>query len=693
MRAGLHFPQVALAILTAHAVTSVSFAGEVSFDFSMEQSAFEMTTFGGGDVIFWPGGTSCFEEGLPDLPSIARTFVIPCGTTAFDAEVEILSSARLDGMYDILPVRSVPLNSVPGPLLRNPSVYSTSSDFPASPLISVQNGTRTGFRLATVQFTPFSYNPVSGSLTCVTEARVTLRWSDDPSVPVLALTDAQIDNASGILANIVANPQDLTARRPSVQDNGPGTDWSSWVVISSSIHQSALQPLVDHRNATGLTAEFVSTEWIYANYTGYDTQEQIRNYIKDAYQNHGLMYVLIVGDWGETQRISSLNVGGSTTLNETSDLYYSDMDGTWDLDGDHLYGENSDGINYYSDVAVGRFSTNLTNLVQNMVDKTIEYETISPAGSWRTRALLCGAGLWPEYGYWGRFVCDSICERIPSSWVETKLYEYASGSHPTNQIDVINEGVSYVSPQGHGFSSGIYWYYAPTSMITAGLINGMTNWGMFPVFHSIACLAGQLSVTNCCAERLMNSTTGGAVAVMFNSNNGYGAPPSMGPSEHLEVHFANQMFVYGIQRVGDMQAAAKDAFKAAGGMSMQNWVIQENNMLGDPALLFITNQTGIEGGSGSVAAGPVLSGASPNPANGSFSVSWTLPTAGPATLSIYDTAGRLVRSAVPDPSALSGTMSFDGTDSSGSPLAAGCYLLRLDSSSGSAVSSMVYIGR
>lgn len=686
-------PRITLAAAVSaclSALPATASAGVTSFDFSLHAGSFEMVEYEGGDAVCWPGGRSCFPEGQPDLPAMARTFVIPQGASAVDASIEIISETRLDGIYDILPVRSVPLGSDPGPFLRDPGVYMGGEAFPASNVVSIETGTRTGFRLATVQFTPFTYDPASGSVTCVTQARVTLRWDDDPAADTFSLGAMQVGNAESILSGIVSNPEDLASCRPSVR--GGGTDWSSWVVIAPAALESTLEPLVTHRNSSGMTAGFVSTEWIYSSYTGYDTQEQIRNYIKDAYLNHGLMYALIVGDWGPTQRISSLNIGGGTTLNETADLYYSDLDGTWDADGDHLYGENTDGINYYSDIAVGRFSTDLTAQVATMVQKTIEYETVSPAGSWSTRALLCGAGLWPEYDYWGRFVCDSICKRIPTSWVETKLYEYSSGSHPDNQVDVINEGVSYVSPQGHGFSSGVYWYYAPTSMITAGLINQMTNWGMFPVFHSIACLAGQLSVSNCSAERLMNSTIGGAVAVMFNSNNGYGAPPSMGPSEYLEVHFSNQMFVQGVQRVGDMQAAAKDAFKAAGGMSMQNWVLQENNYLGDPALLFVSNQTGIGGGT----PGPglrVASGISPNPASGPFSVHWSMPEPAGFTLSVFDVSGRLVRTISQEASTASGTTALDGLSDAGSPMASGCYLVRLDTAAGSSSSSMVYLGR
>lgn len=680
---GIAFSLAASLLLAATAV-----GGEIVFDYSLSLDDVRIDRFEAGSVLSFPDGVVCFEEGMPNLPGVSYCFVIPQGTTVTGAELEVLSETALDGRYDILPVRVTAISQAPGPFFYDETIYLGEEAFPSSQVISTCSGNRTGFRLGSVLFTPFRYSPLTGELSVITSARVTMRYEDDASVPLLRLTPAQVEGAMDVLQNIVRNPGDLPSFAPA--DDNPNTLWSTWVCISASTNQSTLMPLVNHRASHGMSAEFVSVEWITSNYTGYDTQEKIRNYLKDAFNNHGLQYALIVGDWGNTQRVSKLNVGGET-LNETTDLYYSDLDGTWDADGDHQYGENTDGLDYYSDISVGRFSTNTISQIQSMVNRTVEYETVSPSGSWRTSALLAGAGLWPEYGYWGSFVCDSISKRIPGPWTEYKLYENSSG-HPNNQITILNQGVSYAPMQGHGYSSGVYWYYSPTNMITNSNYTQLTNWGKFPVFHSIACLAGQLSVNGCIAERLMFCTTGGAIAVCFNSNNGIGTPPAMGPSEHLEVHFANQMFTYAVPRVGDMQAAAKDAFKAAGGMTYQNWVLQENNCLGDPATLFIIYQTGIEDGSSGPGAAPALGPAWPNPSHGSFSMTWSTPASSGFTAGLYDLSGRLVRSLDGTASAgSSGTLYFDGLDGAGAPLSPGCYFVRLDSESGSAVSRVVVL--
>jgi hypothetical protein len=525
-------------------------------------------------------------------------------------------------------------------------------------------------------------------LRIITEAEIVLHYSDDPMFPAFQLTRGQVDHASALLSHFVTNPEDLAAYAPALR---PESDaWPVWVAVGAESFASVLQPLVDHRNAAGMQSEFVSLEWIYDNYSGWDTQEQIRNYLQDSFLDRGLQYALLIGDWGPTQRISSLMVGSdSLVLNETTDLYYSDLTRMWDGDGDHLYGENSDWIDYYADITVGRFSSDNPNHIQTMVNKTIAYETQSDQGQWRTTALLCGAGLWPDVepdGYWGSFICDSISNRIPGDWTQHKLYETWDG-HPTNQIDLLNQGASYVSDQGHGNSGGVYWLYEPGVMITNQNYTGLENNGRLTILHSMACNPGQLSVNGCSAERLLFWPYGGAVAVMYNANYGFGTPPSMGPSEHLELHFAEMLFVNGVERIGDMQAAAKDAFRAAGGMFLQHWVLQENNMLGDPATVFVSIQTGV-GEEGGMAVAH-LSTPVPNPSAGTFSVAWSLSEPSAFTLGLYDLCGRLAWSGEHAGGSEASGM-FTVSPSGGLP--SGCYILRLDADGVSASTMVVVLG-
>jgi hypothetical protein len=82
-------------------------------------------------------------------------------------------------------------------------------------------------------------------------------------------------------------------------------------------------------------------------------------------------------------------------------------------------------------------------------------------------------------------------------------------------------------------------------------------------------------------------------------------------------------------------------------------------------------------------AGPALGGlelaAFPNPSRGAATVSFTLPQAGVAAIAVYDVAGRrLARVADGELAAGRHSVTWDGRDASGRPVAAGVYLLRLE---------------
>ncbi len=373
-------------------------------------------------------------------------------------------------------------------------------------------------------------------------------------------------------------------------------------------------------------------------------------------------------------------------MNSVADLYFADLDGNWDANGNHIYGQLGDGIDYYTDVYVGRYSTDVVARLEVMVNRTLAYETTAPSGDWQTTALLGGALLWPPYG--GDVICDSISARIPSGWTEHKLYE-TNASHPTNIIDLYNQGVSYTSPNGHGFEAGIYWYYnPPTDMISAGNYTGLTNNDVPPVFHSIACLAGNIQNVASIAERLMFRAQGGGVAVMFNSQNGWGSPPNFGASEWLELFFADVLFVDEQYEIGVTHGISKDEFKANVSISMQTWVLQENNLFGDPALKFIAGQMGIEEGeTNPTVVSPVISTPNPNPVNETCAVSFTMPAAGTATIAVYDISGRIA--ATVHQGTLSegnGSINFDA-----SSLPSGCYSLVINSATGSASTQMLVL--
>ncbi|MCK4681386.1 hypothetical protein KAT82_09670, partial [bacterium] len=153
-----------------------------------------------------------------------------------------------------------------------------------------------------------------------------------------------------------------------------------YLIITSSSYESTFQALADWKAQKGLTTEVVTTTWVYSNYVGVDEQDQIRNCIIDYYENKGTMWVLLGGDTGvvpaRTVYAMTSGVGGAPDEDQIRcDLYYGDLDGTWDASGNGTYGQISlDEIDMYADVFVGRAPVDNTTEAARFVNKVLTYE-------------------------------------------------------------------------------------------------------------------------------------------------------------------------------------------------------------------------------------------------------------------------------------------------------------------------------
>ncbi len=179
------------------------------------------------------------------------------------------------------------------------------------------------------------------------------------------------------------------------------------VIISPPEFSDALQPLVEHKNSIGVPTILKTTEEIYADYNGRDEAEKIKYFIKDAIEQWGIEYVLLVGGlkskiyakprdnqnagikgWYVPVRYSNWKYWQGDDPGFITDLYYADIykyeDGKptfddWDSNGNGIFAEWSelrkDNLDLYPDVYVGRLACRNEEEVTDMVNKIIAYET------------------------------------------------------------------------------------------------------------------------------------------------------------------------------------------------------------------------------------------------------------------------------------------------------------------------------
>jgi hypothetical protein len=157
--------------------------------------------------------------------------------------------------------------------------------------------------------------------------------------------------------------------------------------------------------------------------------------------------------------------------------------------------------------------------------------------------------------------------------------------------DSINNGFQFVHLIGHGNEYGVY--DGGTAYYNTDYANGQTNGSKVNLMNSIACYTGNFEYSDCCAEAAHNRNGGGSIATIFNSRFGWGTPPSMGPSEKLDIRLYDIFFNHDTMPIGITHALAKEVYRSnAISSSVWRWCYYELNLFGDPLLMMYENEPG-----------------------------------------------------------------------------------------------------
>jgi len=292
------------------------------------------------------------------------------------------------------------------------------------------------------------------------------------------------------------------------------------VVIAPEIFSSSLQPLIGHKNNRGLSTKLVTLDKIY-NGTyfpahGRDNQEKIKYFIKDAIENWDIRFVLLVGGAeqlpGRYTHIYYDDFDLYPTPDEwvfLSDLYYADIyDGhenfsSWDTNENSVFGEydwhgNTDEVNLYPDIYLGRLACVNENEVITCVNKIIAYETVEAyKQDWFTNIVAIGGDSLPgdaEQIDEGEYVQKAVFD-IMDGFSATKIWASEGKlSQASNINDAINDGAGFVFFNGHGNIDlwGTHPHENENAWIPPGFyrnshINTLSNGNKLPVIISDAC--------------------------------------------------------------------------------------------------------------------------------------------------------------------------------------------------------------
>jgi len=577
------------------------FAGTVTRTAQFDQNDLVITSQDGFDNVELRDGAALIQPGSPRVPRLVEAVVIPSGAVPVRVTVTAEEWVTLPGTYNVGPAQpDFPLPQ-PGktrtPTLYppDPAIYGSSEAYPQTVAMLTGSGTWAGYRIAHVELHPVRYVPTTHQLQVATRLSYRLEYANGLTAAVA--TNEQKSMFGDMVRSMVVNPEDVNRCAPRVRATTSLTlpaGHYEYVVITDSVMDTVFARLADWKTQKGVPGTVVRTSYIYANYTGYDEQEKIRNFIKDAYATWGTMYVLLggQGDYQSSgQNIIPTRMGNCGEGDEPCDLYYAGLDGTWDFNNNHTYGEISDSTDMCSDVFVGRAPTYNVAMAQNFVSKTIKYEQNPPSGFIEKMTLPTGI-LWSSYEE--RPGQESICRMTPPDWSDQKLYERTGNLGHQIVMDSMNAGVGMGHWMGHGNESGIYMGGGSQPFFESTDADALTNGDKTGFAISIACDCAAwdwVSGGDCLAEHMVNRVGGGCIATMMNTRYGYGAIGQggeyvFGPSERLDTTFFSGIFYSHAPHIGLAFGRCKAVWSPyADSMYQydeQRYCIYDLNLIGDP---------------------------------------------------------------------------------------------------------------
>jgi len=621
-----------IALLTAlTSLVAASAAGETiraRIEFEPPLVSFDE---GGYAHVTMAGCLNLERPGAPALPSRAAYLLLPPGHEVISATSVPAGVASLPGKHRVAPAPRLrpPRRSGTRPLTPlDPLFYESRKAFPEVLTTFLPVQSRRGLPLLPMVVRPVKYEAATGRLSWAGAVEINVVTA--PATDKLAVRELvafrgferDLEGARRLLLNPAALPE----ARPSA--SAPtGQDYRYLVVTSQTLAscggEHTLQALTAEKEARGISTYIATIGEIVAAWPGVDDAERLRNFLVDAYENHGTDYVLLAGDadraviGGDTQPtiVPVRGLWGLIDVNQfevvqdrvetdlVSDLYFACLDGDFNADGDGVWGEPEDDPDLLAELVVGRAPADSCEEVANFVRKNLSYRERQDGEL--NRVLLAGEYLYPgmysgpelesirEGGYeWGHLF-RGFAESAFFD-VETMYDWLVCHKDCWDKFDLLaamNEGLGILHHSGHSITN-------INMRMDCGDIEARLN-NREPFLHlTDGCYSGafdnslgylnapyeEFSQEDCFAEYLVLGEHG-AFASISNTRYGIGTP--------FGNIFWDQAFGHGRKRPAEMLTAAKDFESAWVANPYVRWDLYTRTYFGDPeASLHLSDQTG-----------------------------------------------------------------------------------------------------
>ncbi|MEN8208737.1 MAG: C25 family cysteine peptidase [Candidatus Fermentibacteria bacterium] len=511
----------------------------------------------GGIVPELPGSYAGTEEGFPMLPQLPWSVKLPAGSGA----VSISSTASWEtvalSVYIPPLSKPLPLTLEQADLItaENSDVYLSGAWWPSEPVELTGTGFLNGDPVAGIIVTPLRWNPSSGELQRLSALGVKIETEQMETRPL-----PQIDSG----------------------------DARNMLIVTDAAFESAFNDLADRRNSQGILTEVFTMDEIYLSASGRDNAEKLRNFVKDYYIANGLDFLLLGGDTNVVPfryaYAMTCEYGLPREDSLPCDLYFSDLDGTWDANNNDIFGEVEDNVDLYPDIFVGRAPVENVSEAGIFVSNIAAYEDCVQDDHLQ-KVLFLAEILWTNpYTNSGESK-DYIDENFLPGFLDiTKLYQALGNENLSTTMAAMNAGQNFINHDGHAWYSSIG---VGDDYMLRSDVDAVNSAGRFAAsMYSIGCWSAAFDF-DAIAEHFLTNPDGCTVGYIGNSSYGWGSPgnPLYGYSDALDHLYHDYLYSDWSLTNAELLALTKEYFiPYSHWENVYRWHQYDVNLLGDPSL-------------------------------------------------------------------------------------------------------------
>ena len=533
------------------------------------------------------------EQNKPMLPTYTHTFTYPFNTDIKNVECTIKQTKQIEITKQIQPTPEIVSTGL-ATETRKETSYNINEPYPEKWYeYDIGTGIIDNKRSKIVKVTilPAKYNPTENYI----------EWAEEVEIKVEYKTTLETTNND--------EQYDL-------------------IILTPGKYNSQLQPLITHKNNRGLSTKPVTLNEIslgtYFPAEGRDDIEEIKHFIKNAIENWEILNVLIVGGADDfPARETHILMGDSDDEIFVTDLYYADIYdeennfASWDTNENDIFAEynwdgETDEMDLYPDVRVGRLATTDSGEVTTVVNKIINYENNEAyAQNWFNNIVVIGGDSAPDENddpdgidYDEGEVVNQAVLDIMEGFIPDKIWDSNNrlgGIAPSGTKNInngINRGCGFVDWSGHGaptvwttyphnvhkqilpspYPPGVYYNYYHSDL---------TNGDKLPIVMCGGCSLGNYEkLDDCFAWQYITNPDGGAIATFGASGLGWiyvGKYVTEGLVEGFMVDLY-EAYADGAITLGEMWSEAANNYLPSRPGDGDHKTITELHLFGDPTL-------------------------------------------------------------------------------------------------------------